>query len=374
MYPTVKEVITKRELKQFVHFPNKLYKGHKYYVPTLESADLDLLDSKKNHAFEYCEAKYWLAYDASGKIVGRIAGIINHKYNESVGVKYARFGFLDFIEDQDVANALFDTMEAWAKETGMEKLSGPLGFLEFDAAGILVEGYDEYPTAYGKYNYPYYVNYIEARGYVKEVDWVEYDILIPDVIPDKYIKFGEAIAQRYNLKVADTKKKKDWTKYYDGIFAVMNQAYSRIHGYTQLSDGQIEDLKKQFVPMLPHDFVSIILDENDKVVAFGVCMPSMSKAMQKAGGKLFPFGWYHLLHAIKHNDTIDTLLIGIDDDYRQKGVNSLIFAEMSKAINKYHITHIETTRELETNISVQNLWNKFERRLHKRARCYTKPV
>lgn len=374
MRTIIKEVVTRSDLRKFVQFPNKMYKGHKYYVPTLESADMDLLDKDKNHSFEYCEGKYWLAYDESGKIVGRIAGIINHKYNELVGVKYARFGFLDFIDDQDVVDALFDTMESWAKEKGLEQLSGPLGFLEFDAAGILVEGFDEYPTAYGKYNYPYYAKYLEARGYTKEVDWVEYDVTPPEVIPDKYMRLSDVVAQRYNLKVAKLRSKRDYYKYYNGVFDLMNRAYSKIHGYTELTKGQMEDLANQFVPLIPKDFLSFILNEKDEVIAFGICLPSMSKAMQKAGGRLFPFGWYHMLRAIKHNDTMDTLLIAIDDDYKQKGVNAMIFAEIAKAIKKYNIKHIETTRELEHNVNVQNLWNKFDRRLHKRARCYTKPV
>lgn len=374
MKVTVKEVVSRTDLKRFVHFPNEMYKDNLYYVPTLESGDRDTLNPKKNHAFEFCEGRYWLALDEGGRIVGRIAGIINHKYNQKMGVDFARFGFMDFVDDNEVVDALFDTVEAWAREKGMKVMNGPLGFLEFDAAGVLVAGFNELPTAYGKYNFPYYEPQLLRRGYKKDTDWVEYQILMPDDIEDWFNRPAKLVAARYHLHQADISTKKKMVSYFPQCARVLNETYRDIHGFSELSEGQIDDLIKQFVPNLNTDFVSIILDESDKVVAFGISIPSLSKAMQKCHGKLFPFGFRHILHALKHNDTVDLLLIGISDQYKNKGLNAMIFDRVSHAIHGYGIKYLESTRELEDNNSVQNMWNRFENRLHKRARCYIKDL
>jgi len=372
MIPVIKEVNTRKELKAFVHFPNEFYKGCNYYVPTLESGDMDVLDPKKNHAFEFCEAKCWLAYDNKGKIVGRIAGIINRAYNEKVGQKIARFGFMDFIDDDQVVDALLDTAEAWGRSKGMEIMNGPLGLLEFDASGVLVEGFDELPTAYGKYNYPYYEKQILRKGYEKDTDWVEFRVTVPDKIPEAYSRASKLIAERYDVHIDNLKSKKDIYNSFDEMAILLNETYKNIHGYSELSKGQIEDLKKQFITILKPEFVAVIRNGEGKMVAFGITAPSMAVAMQKCKGHLFPFGFLHILHAMNHNDTLDTLLIGVDNGYKSKGVTALIFDAISKPIKKYGIKYIETTRELEDNNSVQNLWNRFEFRLHKRARCYIK--
>lgn len=372
MKATIKEVSSQKDLRQFVHYPNELYKDNAFYVPTLESGDLATLDPKKNHAFEFCEGKYWMAYDGQGNIVGRIAGIINRQYNEKTGVDFARFGFMDFVDDDEVVDALFDTVEAWAREKGMKVMNGPLGFLEFDASGVLVAGFDELPTAYGKYNFPYYEPQLLRRGYVKDTDWVEYSVTMPDDISDWFSRTAKLVATRYKLHQADISSKKKMVSYFPQCIELLNDTYRNLHGFSELSKGQADDLIAQFVPNLNTDFVSIILDEDDKPVAFGISMPSLSRAMQKANGKLFPFGFIHILHAIRHNDTLDLLLIGIDEKYKGKGVNAMIFDKIAPFIKSYGIRHLETTRELEDNTSVQNMWNRFETRLHKRARCYKK--
>ena len=374
MKVTIQEVVTRKDLKQFVHFPNALYKDNPYYVPTLESGDLDQLDPGKNHAFEFCEGTYWLARDEKGAIVGRIAGIINHQYNRKTGIDYARFGFLDFIDDDTVVDTLFDTMEAWARKKGMKVIDGPLGFLEFDASGVLVAGFDELPTAYGKYNFPYYERQLVRRGFRKETDWVEFSVTMPDDITERFGRMAQLVATRYHLHQADISTKKKMVSYFPQCAQVLNETYRNIHGFSELSKGQIDDLLKQFVPNLNKDFVSVILDEHDAVVAFGISMPSLSKALQKCRGRLFPFGFLHVLHAIRHNDTLDLLLIGIKDEYQSKGVNAMIFDKIAPSIRKYGIRYLETTRELEENTSVQNMWNRFENRLHKRARCYIKEL
>jgi GNAT superfamily N-acetyltransferase len=371
---TLKEVATKNELKAFVHFPNELYKDNPYYVTQIESMDRDTLNPAKNHAFEVCEGKYWLAYDEKDEIVGRVAGIINHRYNEKVGEKICRFGWIDFIDNQDVVKTLMSAVEQYAKEKGMTVVSGPTGFLEFDPAGILVEGFDQLPTAYGKYNAPYYEQRFLELGYAKEVDFVEYLILVPDIIPERYARAADLVARKYELRQAPLKKRSDVGPYLDGVFKCLNAAYSQLHDFSELSPGQCEDLKKQFLGNVNVDFVSIILDKSDKVVAFGVALPSLSKAMQKANGSLFPFGFIHLLRALKHNDTIDLLLIAIDEEYQNKGVNAMIFDQFAKGIKKNGIKYIESTRELEDNTTVQNLWHYFEHKITKRARVFMKKL
>jgi len=374
MSTKIKEVVTKKELKDFVHFPNHLYKNNPYYVPQIESMDRDALNPKKNHAFEVCEGKYWLAYDENDRIVGRVAGIINHRYNEKTGGKTCRFGWIDFIDNQDVSAALMRTVEQYAKDKGMTKVSGPTGFLEFDPSGILVEGFDQLPTAYGKYNAPYYESHLLALGYEKEVDFVEYRILVPEVIPERYARASELVSARTGLREAPIRCRADLNPYLDSLFQCLNNAYSKLHGFSELTAGQCDDLKKQFLNNITTDFVSIIIDHDDKVAAFGVALPSLSKAMQKANGSMFPFGFIHLLKALKKNDTIDLLLIAIDDKYQNRGVNAMIFNKFAKGITKNKVKYIESTRELETNTTVQNLWGRFEKTLNKRARVYLKKI
>lgn len=370
----IKEVVTKKDLKAFVHFPNHLYKGNSYYVPQIESMDRDTLTPSKNHAFEVCEGKYWLAYNVKGKIVGRVAGIINRRYNEMTGEKVCRFGWIDFIDDPEVSKALIDTVEQYAKEKGMDVMSGPMGFLEFDTAGVLVEGFDKLPTAYGKYNAPYYEEHLTALGFAKETDYVEYLIKVPEVIPERYARMSQLVSIKNSLHEAPVRCRSDLMPYLDDLFKCLNSAYSQLHGFSELSKGQCEDLKKQFLGHVNIDYVSIILDSDERVIAFGVGLPSLAKAMQKANGSLYPFGWIHLLKALRQNDTIDLLLIAIDEKYKNKGVNAMIFHKFAQGITKNGIKYIESTRELEDNTSVQNLWHYLEHTLTKRARTYKKHI
>lgn len=374
MITTIKEVKSRKELNEFVRFPNRLYKGNTYYVPQIESMDRDTLTPEKNHAFEVCEAKYWLAYDERGHIVGRVAGIINRRYNEKTGEKTCRFGWVDFVDDHEVSKALMQTVEQYAREKGLNVVQGPMGFLEFDAAGVLVEGFDQLPTAYGKYNAPYYEQHFLDLGYTKDVDFVEYRILVPEVIPERYARMSQLVSIKNDLHEAPISKRSELEPYLDDVFRCLNSAYSQLHGFSELSKGQCEDLKKQFVTNVNVDYVSIILDANDQVVAFGVGLPSLAKAMQKAKGNLFPFGWMHILKALRKNDTIDLLLIAIDEKYKNKGVNAMIFHKFAQGITKNGIKYIESTRELEDNTSVQNLWHYLEHTLTKRARTYIKKI
>lgn len=361
-------------MRTFVHFPNQLYKDNPYYVPQIESMDLDTLTPGKNHAFEVCEGKYWLAYNERGEVVGRVAGIINRMFNEKAGEKICRFGWMDFIDDRDVSKSLMDTVERYAKENGLEMMNGPMGFLEFDPAGVLVEGFDKLPTAYGKYNAPYYEKHLMDLGYAKDADYVEYLIKVPEVIPERYERMAQLVSVKNSLHQAVFHNRKELEPFLDGVFRCLNSAYAKLHGFSELSPGQCDDLKKQFVTNINVDYVSIVLDADEQVVGFGVALPSLAKAMQKAQGSLFPFGWMHMLKAFKQNDTIDLLLIAIDEKYKNKGVNAMIFDKFAKGITKNGIKYIESTRELEDNTSVQNLWRYLEHDLTKRARTYVKTI
>ncbi len=374
MKVTIKEVRTKKDLRAFVHFPNLLYQDNPYYVPQIESMDRNTLTPSRNHAFEVCEGKYWLAYDEGGAVVGRVAGIINHRYNEKTGEKICRFGWIDFIDDRCVSKALMDTIECYAKEKGMDIVNGPMGFLEFDAAGVLVEGYDKLPTAYGKYNAPYYESHLTEMGYVKDADYVEYLIKVPEVIPERYARMAELVSIKNSLHQAELRNRTDLEPYLDGLFRCLNAAYGHLHGFSELSIGQCDDLKKQFLSNINVDYVSIVLDADEQVVGFGVALPSLSKAMQKAQGSLFPLGWWHMLKALTQNDTLDLLLIAIDEKYKNKGVNAMIFDKFAQGITRNGIKYIESTRELEDNTSVQNLWRYLEHNLTKRARTYVKRI
>lgn len=369
----IKEISGKRDIRKFVEFPDRLYSGNKFYVPAFHTNEFKTLFIDSNPAFEFCKAKYWLAI-RDKKIVGRIAGIINNKYNEKNDVKFARFGWLDFIEDEEVLKLLLEKVEKWAKKENMDNIHGPLGFSTFDSSGILIEGFDELPTSFAHYNFPYYTKLIEKFGYEKDVDWVEYNIKIPDMIPEKFSKGSELIQKRYKLHSAILKKKKDILQYSDDLFALLNETYKDIYAFTELSKGQIDELKKQFISILRLDYVSIILNHANKLVAFGITIPSLSKAQQKAKGRLFPFGFIHIMNALRKNDTVDTLLIAVQKEYQNKGLNGLIFNDIAKAFIKNGVTNIESTRELEHNTKVNNLWNKLDYRQHKRARCYIKKL
>lgn len=374
MKVTVREATSAKELKQFVHVPNELYKDNPYYVPQIESMDKDTIDPAKNHAFEVCEAKYWLAYDESNHPVGRIAGIINHAYNEKVGEPICRFGWLDFVEDKDVLGALLATVEDYARSKGLSIMNGPVGFLEFDAAGVLVDGFTEIPTPYGKYNAPYYDPMLKEFGYEKDSDWVEYVVDLKNFDYDRHHSAAKLIAERYGLRQALITKHKHVAQYVDGIFDVMNRCYSKLHGYSELTPGQLDDLRNHFLPQVDPDLISVILDKDDRVVGFTFWMASLSKAMMKAKGSLFPFGWFHILMAMRHNDTVNSLLIAIDPDYQNKGLISMFFDKLTKGVKKLGVRYVETTRELEDNHSVLNLSSGLERYLSKRARCYIKEI
>ena len=368
----IKEVTTKHELNKFIQFNLDLYKDNKFVAPPLIEDELVTLDRKKNPAFDFCESAYFLAY-RNGKIVGRIAAIINHSANEFNKIKHGRFGWVDFIDDKKVSTALFKTAEEWIKSKGMDAIVGPFGLTDMDYEGLLIEGFDKLSTMATIYNYPYYIKHIEDLGYCKEVDWKEYLINVPEVLPDKFLRIANLIKEKYHLNVKVFKNKKELvSKYAQKIFDLWNICYADLYGTSPLTQKQIEHYTKLYLGFIGLDTLSIVTDDKDDVMAFGISIPSLTKALQKAKGHLFPFGFIHLLTALKKNDTVDFLIIGVHPEYQSKGVTSLIFADMFTKYSKNGIKYAESNPELEENIKISSQWGPFERVNHKRRRAYIK--
>ncbi len=364
---------TRSNLKKFVEFQIDLYKGNPYFIPPLVSDEIATLDSKVNPAFDHCESAYFMAY-RDGKAVGRIAAMINRQVNEKENSRQARFGFVDFIDDAEVSKALFDAAEKWAKEKGMDNIVGPLGFTDLDNEGMLINGFEELGTMATIYNYPYYPAHVERLGYEKEVDWHEFLIEIPEQIPDKHKRIAEIVKKKFNLRVVKfTSRKALKEQYGQALFELINEAYDNLYGYSRLTKRQIDYYIKIYLGMLNLDLVTLIVDGEDQLVGVGISIQSMSRALQKSKGKMFPFGWWHLLKGLKgKNDRVDLLLVAVKPQYMGKGVNALLFTDLIPAYNKYGFKWAESNPELESNAAVQNQWEAFPYRQHRNRRAFIK--
>ncbi|NLM76050.1 MAG: hypothetical protein GX187_08160 [Clostridiaceae bacterium] len=366
-------VENKRQLREFINFPFELYKDSPYWVPPLIADEKFTLNKEKNPAFEYCEAEMWLAYK-DGKIAGRIAGIINHSYIEKWKQRYARFGWIDFIDDYEVSRALINKVEEWAKEKGMDAVHGPLGFCDLDKQGMLVEGFDEMGTFITIYNYSYYSEHLESYGYVKDVDWIEIEITPPKDagVIKKLSDMAEKAKEKYGLSVVPIKKPKDALPYARDIFYLINEAYEHLYGVVPITEKQIDTYVKQYFSFVNPDYINIIQDSEGKLAGFGIIMPSLSEAARKSKGRILPFGFIHLLKAIKKNDTLDLYLVAIRPELRMKGVPYVMLDELTKAAIKNGVVRAIASPELETNYAVQSMWRNYSTRVHRRRRCYIK--
>lgn len=370
----IKKVSNKKELKTFIRFNYELYKNNPYSVPDLYDDMLGTFSPQKNAAFEFCEADYFLAYK-DDKVVGRVAAIINRRANETWNKKEVRFGWIDFVDDPEVSKALLDQVEAWGKERGMEAMVGPLGFTDLDAEGMLVEGFDQLSTMSTIYNYPYYSQHMERLGFEKEADWVEFKLTVPDKLPEKFVRISEIILQKYKLKIKKLKRSEIKEKNYgQKIFDLINEAYAPLYGYSKMTQGQINQYIKTYLPLIDLRMVSLVEDEAGELVAVGISMPSLSEALQKAKGKMLPFGWYHLLKALffKKPKVLDLLLVGVKSEYQSKGVNALLFYDLVPIYQQMGFQYGESNPELEVNKKVQAQWSAFESVQHKRRRAYKK--
>ena len=377
----IRKVENKKDLKTFIDFHYDLYEGNEYDVPNLFSDEMNTLSKDKNAAFDFCEAEYYLAYK-DGKLAGRVAAIINHKANNKWGKKSVRFGWIDFIDDREVSKALLDAVEKYGREKGMEDVVGPLGFTDMDPEGMLVWGFDQLGTMPTIYNYAYYPEHIEAlEGFEVDNKYVEFKIMVPDEVPEKYAKIAMMIEKRYNLHVRKLTKK----DIFQGgmgqkIFDLINDTYKDLYGYSELSQKQIDQLIKSYLGFLDFNLITCIEDWTDgehKLIGVGITMPSLAHALRKCRrGRLLPFGWFHVLRAIKMHKTniVDLLLIGILPEYRAKGANALLFADLIPWYQKYGIEWGETQVELETNAGVQGQWGALTPVMHKRRKCYKKII
>jgi hypothetical protein len=367
----IREVESNQDLKTFIRFPFGLYRGNPYWVPPLNFDELNTLQRDKNPAFEYCEARYWLAYEGK-KVVGRVAAILNHKHIEKWNQPYLRFGWMDFIDDPAVSAALIGAVEGWAHEKGLRAVHGPLGFTDLDREGMLIEGYNELGTLATNYNYPYYVTHLERSGYVKDIDWVEYEITVPPEPNATIAKAAEIVLRRNNLRLLELHNKKEILNYAGDLFNILDEAYQHLYGVVPLTKKQVDSYIKQYFGFVEPDFVPMVVDANNQLVAFGLALPSLSRALQKAQGELFPFGFIHLLNALKRNDRADLYLVAVKPEYQGRGANAVLIDKMSAVFLKLGVRKVETNPELETNQAVQTQWKYYEKRLHKRRRCYIK--
>lgn len=370
------KVENKRQLKKFIDFGNELYKGNPYFVPELFADAMTTLRKDRNAAFDFCEADYFLAY-RDGKIVGRIAAIINKNANEKWGQKAARFGWVDFIDDNEVVDSLFGAAEAWARKRGMTEIQGPLGFTDLDREGMLIEGFDRIGTMATIYNHPYYPKQMERMGYTKDAEWVEYLLKVPEKRWEKAQRVSAIVEKKFGLSVVHCKSRSELAKRYGkAIFELVNECYSELYGYSPLSQKQIEQLIKMYVPVIDLRLIALIVDKEDNLVGLGISIYSLSEALQKAKGKLFPFGWWHLAKALffKHPKRLDFLLAAVKPEYQSKGAFAMVFNELLGHYIDMGFVDVESNPELEDNLKIQSQWSEFERELHKRRRAFKKEL
>lgn len=366
----IKEVKNPAELKEFILFPTRLYQDNPNYVPALIQDEAEIWDPKQNPALAYSEAKQFLAL-RDGKTVGRIAVMLNHKEAQELGIQKVRFGWLDFTDDVQVAQALIEQVILFAKEKNIPKIEGPMGFTNLDKAGMLTQGFDRLATMIGLYNAAYYPTHLESLGLKKEKEWVEFELEFPEILPEKVIKFNHLIKEKYKLKVLKFKNKKEILPLVEPMFRLLDETYRNLSTYTPITDEQIKTYKEKYFGFIDKDFIVCIADENDRLISFAITMPSYSRALQKAKGRLFPFGWWHFLQAGKKNDRANFYLIGIHPEYQRRGVTSIIFKEIYDIFRNKGVKYLETNPELEENKNIQVLWQDYHPVNHKRRRTYS---
>jgi ribosomal protein S18 acetylase RimI-like enzyme len=365
----IRKVDTREALKKFVDFPFQLYEGNAFWVPPLKFDEINTLRKDKNPAFEYCEAEYWIAF-RDNKPVGRIAGIINHHEVERWNTRLARFGWIDFIDDQEVSRILIETVINWSKAKGMTTLQGPLGFTSMDAEGMLIEGFEELSSHSAIYNFPYYANHIQKLGFRKSTDLVQYEIRIPSEIPDKVERLTRIVLQKYGLHLLKHRKAKELRLYIEKMFLMYNAAFYDLYGFTALTKKQIDHYSKKYLRFIRPDFISLVIDAQDDVVGFGITMPSLAKALRKAKGSLLPFGFIHLLRALRKNDIAHLYLVGVRPDYQGKGLLALIYQELNVTFMNAGIKLARTHPQLEDNLKAVSIWKNYDSRVYIRRRVW----
>jgi hypothetical protein len=366
----------RREMKRFVKFRIDLYRESPYAIPPLYVDELTTLDPKKNPAFKFCEAQCFMAFDGD-RPVGRICAMVNHRANEVWKTSSGRFGFVDFVDDESVSRALFAAAEGWVKSKGMHSIHGPLGFTDLDQEGMLIQGFDQLGTMATIYNHPYYPAHVERLGYAADAEWLEYWITIPDTVPDRIRRVAELVTKKYGLRILTYTSASRLIKdgYGQKLFELVNSTYDQLYGFTPLTQAQIDYYLKLYIPMLKLDFLWLVVDEKKDLIGMGVAMPSLSKALQRAQGRLFPSGFMHLIKALKmRNPVVDMLLLAVRKDYQNKGANALIFNKGLATLSRAGVKHAESNPELLDNRKMQSQWEEMEHVNHKRRRAYRKEL
>jgi len=368
---TVKEVVNRKELKQFIMFPFELYKNDKNWVPPLIKGEWAIFDSTKNPAFDHCEASYFLAYK-DNKIVGRVAAIINHKANVRWNEKYTRFGWIAFIDDTEVSAALLNAAESWGTAKGMKGIHGPLGFSDLDAEGMMVEGFNHEPGIATAYNFEYYPKHLEMHGYRKAADWVQYKFNASQPVPAKVLHISQIVASKYKVEICTPTTKKELLSYAPGIFKTLNASFKNLYGFVELSERQIDFYIKAYLRFARPELFSILLDESNNVIGFGIGFPSMARALKKAHGRLSLFGFIHIMRALRKYDMVDLCLMGVHPDWQKKGLHALYLARMNEQYIKHKIKYAISTGQLETDARALGVWKDYEKEACFRTRCYIK--
>lgn len=369
----IKEVSSKKELKGFIAFPEKLYKDCPNWVNALWTDEYQTLLKDKNPAFEFCEAWYFLAVKEN-EVVGRVAAIINHHANRDWNENHMRFGWLDFIDDYEVSTALIGKVESLAKEKGMSAVSGPFGFSDMDREGLLVSGFENLGSLTTLYNFPYYQEHLEKLNYVKDADWSQLEFEVPDKVPEKFRKYSDIVQKRYGVRILHPKSRRELKYYGRGLLEALNKSFVPLYGFTPLNSGQIESYVSQYLPMIKPDLICIILDKHDTVVGFAVTMPNLSNALKKSKGKLFPFGFIHLLRALNNFELVDLLMIGVVPEYHHKGLNAIIFNHLNSNLIKLGTKRVIANPQLEKNTAVRNLFDYYPHRDYMVRRCFIKEL
>lgn len=367
------KVSSRNGLKNFVDFPFSLYKGNPFWCPPLKFNEINKLREDKNPAFDHCEAQYWIGY-RNGKPVGRIAGIINHREAKCGNISLVRFGWIDFIDDIEVSRSLIEVVKDWGRSKGMTHIHGPLGFTNMDAAGMLTEGFNEISAMSTIYNFPYYAAHMDKLGFRKATDWVQYEMQIPSEVPEKVDRLARIVLQKYKLHLLKPRKAKEIRPYADKLFGLYNNSFHNLYGFSPLSRRQVEYYTKLYFCFIRPEFISMVIDEKDDVAGFGISMPSLSKALQKANGSLFPVGFLHLLKALRKNNVISMCMVGVRPDYHGKGLLALILHELNTACLKAGITVGNTHPQLEDNLKAVSIWKNYNSRINIRRRCWVQDI
>lgn len=371
---TIKEVITKKEMNAWVEFPNALYKENEYFVPFLKPDELDTFSKDKNPAYEFCETKLFLAYK-EGVVVGRIGGLINHAYNKKWNKNAIRFTRFDFIDDFEVSEALLNAVITWGKERSLTEIMGPMGFTDMDHSGMLVEGFEEFNMSITFYNHPYYLTHIERMGFRKDIDWIEYKINVPKEVDPRIARISERIIQRNGYQVVTYKKRKDLYADAFEAFKIIDVAFSKLYGTVPLTPAVIKNAIDGYIPVVNLDYICSIKTTDGIIVGFGVLVPSIARALKKSNGKTLPLGIFRLLKALKgKNDTLEMFFVAVDPAYQTQGLPAILITTLAKNIIKNGVKYCETGPMLEDNTAVHSMWRSFDKRQHRRRRCYIKEI